>query len=424
MSRYLSSKSSISVPPREASRPVADGPSRCRRPVHVLELRAADGPGGGPEKTIIQGAALTNPERARVTVCYLRHEADASDELAERARALGLDYLEIRQRRRDVRESLKQLRQLVRKREIDVVHAHEYKSDFIAAYLANAEGTIPLATAHGWTGHSVRERWAYYPLDRRILTRFPKVLAVSGQIRGELIRAGASPERVETLLNGIDPDLYRLDQRRVAVARDRFAVRPGEIAIGSVGRIEPQKRFDLLVEAFARLRTKDRRLRLLLAGEGSLRAWLMSRADALGLGDSCCFVGHCPEVGDFYHALDVFVQSSDYEGTPNVVLEAMALEVPIVATDVGGTAELITDGVHGLIIPPGDSSRIAHALTTTLADKASTTRRIAAARRRVEVELSFQNRCRRLEEIYEQLVLGSELASSARSNEIPKEIES
>lgn len=72
----------------------------------------------------------------------------------------------------------------------------------------------------------------------------------------------------------------------------------------------------------------------------------------MGLGDSCRFLGHCADVRDFYHALDLFVQSSEYEGTPNVVLEAMALEVPVVATDVGGTAELVEHEVHGLIAPP------------------------------------------------------------------------
>ena len=122
------------------------------------------------------------------------------------------------------------------------------------------------------------------------------------------------------------------------------------------------------------------------------------------LDGACRLLGHHQDVAGLHHALDFFVQSSDYEGTPNVVLEAMALETPIVATDVGGTAEICRPGVDGLIVAPGSASRLADAMRTALENGAATRDRVAHARSRVENELSFDTRCRRLEDIYERLV--------------------
>jgi len=99
----------------------------------------------------------------------------------------------------------------------------------------------------------------------------------------------------------------------------------------------------------------------------------------------------------------VFVQSSDYEGTPNTVLEAMAVETPVVATTAGGTAELVTNDLHGLLVPTGSPGALHNAIERTLNDIEGTQRRVAAARQRVEQELSFEMRMTRLEAVYERM---------------------
>ncbi|HSG39988.1 MAG TPA: glycosyltransferase, partial [Thermoanaerobaculia bacterium] len=144
-------------------------------------------------------------------------------------------------------------------------------------------------------------------------------------------------------------------------------------------------------------------LRLVLVGEGGVRGELEAAARRLGAGKDCLLLGHRSDVADLHHAFDLFVQSSDYEGTPNVVLEAMALGTPVVATAAGGTAELIQDGVHGLIVPPGDPARLREAIELALADREATARRAAAARALVEGPLSFEARMRAVEAIYEEL---------------------
>lgn len=375
-------------------------------PPSVLELRSVRGTGGGPEKTILAGAAATNRQRADVTVCYLRDARDPEFHIDQRAATLSIDYTEVIERHSFDRAVWTALRDLVARRGVQIVHSHDYKTDLLGWLLAKRTGIVALATAHGWTGHSLRERLVYYPANKRLLARFPLVLAVSSQIRAEITARGADPDRVRVLLNGIDPMAFRRDPSMSQVARRQFGLPDRARVIGAVGRLEPQKRFDLLIDAFSLMRRHVPDLRLLIAGEGSQREQLESRIRQFEFGDACRMLGHVPDVVPLHHALDVFVQSADYEGTPNAVLEAMALETAIVATDAGGTTEICRPGIDGTIVPRGDAALLAAAVERTLNDEDGRIGRVRAARRRVEHELSFERRVRTLEDIYATLVEG------------------
>jgi glycosyltransferase involved in cell wall biosynthesis len=372
-------------------------------PVRVLELRSVRGTGGGPEKTILMGAAMADPRSVHVTVCYLRDRRDQVFGIDERARHAGVDYVEVTERHSFDPLVWPQLTRLIRDRKIDVLHAHEYKTNLLALLLSRACGVAALSTVHGWTGHSARERYCYYPTDKRVLARFPRLIAVSTDIARELVAHGAQPARVTTILNGIDHRHFKRDAARVAGARAALHMAPDHVVIGAVGRLEPQKRFDLLLEAFTDVHAHRPNTRLVIAGDGSLREALAAKRDALGLRDVCTLTGHVDDVIELHHAFDLFVQSSDYEGTPNSVLEAMAMETPIVATEAGGTAELVADREHGRIIPIGRVDRLIDGMQRALSDPDSTKRMADRARRRVEGELSFESRVRRVEQIYQEV---------------------
>lgn len=376
-------------------------------PVRVLELRSVRGTGGGPEKTILLSAAMADPGRAQVTVCYLRDQRDGIFAIHERAAAAQVDYVEVTERHSFDTSVWKKLKALITDRQIDLLHAHDYKTDLLALLLSRATGTRAIATVHGWTGHSARERYGYYPADKRVLARFPRLIAVSSDIARELVDHGADPARVTTVLNAIDPQQFVRDRSRVAEERRKLGIEPHHIAIGDVGRLEPQKRFDLLIEAFAVVHARRPDTRLVIAGDGSLKKALLAQRDALGLTDSVIMTGHVTDVIGLHHALDLFVQSSDYEGTPNSVLEAMAMETPIVATEAGGTAELVFDGEHGRIIPVGRVDRLIEAIEDAIADPAATAQMVERARARVQGELSFESRVRRVERIYGEVMDGS-----------------
>jgi glycosyltransferase involved in cell wall biosynthesis len=372
-------------------------------PVRILELRSVRGTGGGPEKTILLGAARSDRQRFAVTVCYLRDSRDDVFSIDARAGTLAVDYIEVLEKHSFDPSIWSKLRRLIRDLRIDIVHAHDYKTDLLALLLGRCEPVVPLSTVHGWTGRSRRERWLYYPCDKRLLAFFPKVIAVSGEIQRELVRHGVPPSRIATVLNGIDETMFRRDRSRQRPVRRSLGLEDDDLVIGAVGRLEPQKRFDLLIETFATLRRTEPRLKLVIAGDGSLRKALRDQVEALGLGTSCRLLGHRTDQIDLHHAFDVFVQSSDYEGTPNAVLEAMALETPVIATAAGGTGELVRDGIDGVMISPGNREALLQAMATVLRAPGVAAARAREARRRAETTLSFEARMAAVEAIYAEL---------------------
>jgi glycosyltransferase involved in cell wall biosynthesis len=373
-------------------------------PIRVLELRSVRGTGGGPEKTILFGAARSDPARVSVTVCYIRDTRDDIFAIGERARALGLDYVEVMERGSFDPSIWAPLRRLVAERNIDIIHGHDYKTDLLTWLLAKRTRRVALSTAHGWAGLSPREQRIYYPANKRLLARFPRVIAVSSRIRDELLRHGADPERVSVVLNGIDPTRYRRDEARVSQARSAVGLRPSDIALVTVGRLEAVKRFDLLIQAFSDVHRARPDCRLFIAGEGSERQALEVERDRHNLGEHCVFLGHIGDPTDLYHAADLFVQSADSEGTPNAVLEAMAFGVPVVATDAGGTREVLRDAIDGIIVPTGRVETLAAALRMVLANPMEARMRVKSARHRIETDLAFETRMRRVEAIYEELI--------------------
>ena len=384
------------------------------RRIRVLELRSVRGTGGGPEKTILLGASRADRAKFDVTVCYLRDQRDEVFEIDRRARAADIDYVEITERHSFDLKIWRALRSIVHERQIDIVHAHDYKTDFLAWALARVEPIVALSTAHGWSRGSIRE-FGYFFADKVLLSRYTAVIAVSEPIRRTLLRFGARQQRVRRILNGIDPNAFRRTPGAGNALRRELGLSPDVTVVGSVGRLERVKRFDILLEAVAQL-TKP--VAIVIAGEGTCRPDLEKKARDLGLDKRVWWLGLRRDVKEIHQAFDVYVQSSETEGVSNALLEAMALETPVVATSVGGTAELIEDEVHGLLVPKNDAAALMRAIERTLGEPAAVAVRAAQARRRVEVDLSFEARTRAVERVYEELMRSRLTPASARSGDV------
>jgi glycosyltransferase involved in cell wall biosynthesis len=210
------------------------------------------------------------------------------------------------------------------------------------------------------------------------------------------------PESVVVLENGVDLERFR----SIPSVSARFVVE--ERCVGVVANLRPVKGLDGFVRAATRLQTRHPRVVFEVAGEGEQRAALEQQAASAGLGERFRLPGAVADVPAFLAGLDVAVLCSHAEGMSNALLEYMAAGRPLVATSVGAAEELIEDGVHGLLVPPGDSERLAEAIGRLLDDRALARRLGEAARRRALEGYSREAMVRRFEDFYEGLMLASE----------------
>lgn len=370
--------------------------------MRVLVLRGVDGAGGGADEIILRSAQSIDNNRIDMRLCFFRHIQDELFTFEKRSRELGLDYCEIRHRGRFDLSAFLKLRRIISDFRPDIVHSHDYKASFFSRVVTRKRHVRTVATSHGWTGSGFVEKNVYYPGDRRVLRSFDHVIAVSDDIRKTLIRGGVSPNRISVLLNGISKDFVASPRTRESVRRD-FDLLEGDFVLGAVGRIEHQKRFDLMLVAFQQVLQPIPHAKLLIIGEGSLRSSIQAQIAQMGLSGSCRMLGHCDDMPKVYKAFDMLVQSSDYEGTPTVIVEAMALGIPVVATNAGGTAQLAIPNEHALIVPCGDMNGLARAVVRAHQEPDETQRRVVAARTRAETELTFERRTEKLTRLYESL---------------------
>jgi glycosyltransferase involved in cell wall biosynthesis len=227
--------------------------------------------------------------------------------------------------------------------------------------------------------------WVRTPAHRLFYRRvvMPQVDGIIGVSRTTLAQAlafyGVCPPHV-VIGGGVDPALLAPSPAREAVRQQADTPVDAPLLI-SVGSLSPEKRVDRLLRLTARLLPAHPELRCWIVGDGPLRGELESQAAALGILPHTHFWGAQVQVGDFLHAADLFVLTSDTEGLPAVVVEAGYLGLPVVATNVGGVAECVIHGQTGLLVPPGDEDALAAAVVLLLNQPAISQALGAAARR-------------------------------------------
>ncbi len=352
-------------------------------PIHVAHVLLAMDI-GGMEKGVLTLLERLDPARFRQTLICL---ADIHPELQPRVEASGAAFHALHKapfRRDDA--VLWRLYRLLRRIRPDIIHSRNYPAIDTAWVAALAGVPRRIHGEHGRRieqlgGLAMRERWR-----RRLARRFThRFVALGEDLKRFLVtEIGADPRRVAILYNGVDCTRFRPPADAAERARARAVLAayaaqplagrildPGQLVIGSLGRLDPVKDYERLIRAFARL-PDDRRARLLgvLIGDGPERLRLEALAAETGLADRFLITGRASDTAELLRALDIFVLPSRFEGLSNALLEAMATGLPIVATAVGGTPELVTAGVSAELVPPEDEEALREALAALLADPA------------------------------------------------------
>jgi glycosyltransferase involved in cell wall biosynthesis len=375
------------------------------RPINILHLRDTHEI-GGPGKTILETFRAIDATRFRphLAVFLTRHEREETP-FVMAAREYGMPVHVIRGFNQFDPRMIWRVVALVKQLNIDIISAHEVKSDVIAYLASLLRPTAIVTTLHGWIGNSPKQR-LFIALDRLIVRRFDRVIAVSGRIRDEVHAAAVPADKVRLLHNAIVIERYARTGRRGFLAELLGRPVAGPV-IASIGRMSPEKGHLDLIEALGIAAARGCRMSAVLVGDGPERQRLVDRIQALGLQESVHLPGYLKQPERVLEETDLAVLPSHTEGLPNAALEALIMEVPVLATRVGGTPEVITDGETGCLVEPRSPEALADALIDFVNDPLRWKQMARRGKLQVESRFNFHSRTRELEAIYAELAPGS-----------------
>ena len=356
---------------------------------------------GGPERQMLE-LARESTTTWQTTFASFSEEGLCRSFLGE-AREAGFKTIELSADTPRLVRATREVTQLLQDTDASVLCCHGYKANLLGWLAARRAGIPVVSVSRGWTGECAKVR-LYEWLDRRVLRRMDHVVCVSHGQAEKVRHAGVADEKVTVIHNAVRPQRFehpKPEYRRRLV--ERFPVAP-KVIVAAAGRLSPEKGFDLLIDAAATVTAKQPEVGFVLFGDGPLREQLDTRIKQLGLTNKFIVAGFRDNLDDYFPHFDLFAQSSHTEGLPNVILEAFAAGVPVVATAVGGTREIVDDGINGLLIPPGDTSALASAITRLTADASPRAEMGTAGRHRVETEFTFTAQADAYRRMFQSLV--------------------
>ena len=368
----------------------------------VLHVRVVSGTGGGPDKTILNSPRFLERHGYRSVCVYLREPNDPGFEVLEQRAAernamlhavddFGIKDWRIVGRLRKTLESYPNV----------IWHGHDYKSNLLGLMLRRHHPMSLVTTVHGWVQKTLKTP-LYFFVDRRCLPRYDRVICVSKDLFEDCRRLGVKQDRLTLIDNAIALDDYEVDLSQ-SEAKQSLGFDPSTFVMVAVGRLSGEKGFDLLIESVAQLIKSGRDVGLAIAGDGAERENLQRQIDESGYRDRLKLVGFVSDPRSVYRAADLYVLSSRREGLPNVVLEAMAMRVPVVATRVAGMPTLMEDNVNGRLVEPNQMEPLRDAIAALTDDADARDRLALAGRQTIEERFSFEKRMERMVDVYRSL---------------------
>lgn len=393
-------------------------PHQAERPLpaksipRIMDFRGTYKGGGGPDKTVLNSAARHDPGKVHVLVTYLRQPEDSEFQIPEMARRLGINYVDVRDGGLLDRACLRTLKELLLEHGLTVIHAHDEKTLLYAWLLTfMIPGVKIMYTCHS---HPLYGREAFnslggylkFKLRQKVqillMQRYQKpIITVSHDTKNRLISNGLDGKDVAVLHNGIDLSVWQPGRAR-PLLRQELHIPDDGFLVGTVARITYDKDLPTFYRVAQEVAAKVPRVTFVIVGDGNGDELAKAREEVAGreLDALIRFTGHRSDLIDIYSSFDVFLMTSLTEGLPNTLLEAMAMRIPAVATEVGGIPELLEAGTCGFLAPVGDAEALAGHVIALLNDSQLRERCGAASRKRVEEHFSFDRRVQLMEDYY------------------------
>ena len=293
------------------------------------------------------------------------------------------------------------LGELIRESKAEVVHSHLWPAVLLATPAAADAGigcVVHIHDSQPWLASGRLRDAVLRAICRHSMKRGTiRMIAVSNSVKNYTTANLPWPSnRIDVIYNGVDTEHFRPPVRRG---------NGKTLMIGSVGRLEPEKGFDHLIRAVARLKERGVEFQLVIAGQGSQREKLESLISELKLSEQVSLIGVNTNIRSFYENLDIFVLPSlAAEGLPVTILEAMSMGLPVVATDIAGASEVIgKDGSNGLLVPPGSADALVNAIEHIAESGERRNRLGTLARSRIETGLTHHHMAARIRQVYQEL---------------------
>ncbi|MCC6246062.1 MAG: glycosyltransferase family 4 protein [Gemmatimonadaceae bacterium] len=294
---------------------------------------------------------------------------------------------------------VRRVAEMLRQERVDIVHTHDCFTNFLMVPAARLAG-VPVVASKRWIRHVVSK---YRYTDLVAFGLADRILANSEAVARTLVDEDyVASSKISVVHNFIDPDYFSARDSR-DMWRTRFGFSDQDLVVGIVAQLREEKNHAVLIDAFARLVSIVPAARLLVVGDGPERARIETLVSSSGLGTCVVLAGHVPRAGLCYAAADVAVLPSQHEGFPNSVVEAMAVGVPVVGSNVGGIPDAIVAGETGYLVPVGDSDALCKRLAELLSDATLRRRMSAAGRQRALDRYQAASALSTLEQLYAAL---------------------
>lgn len=295
---------------------------------------------------------------------------------------------------------------ILRREHFDILHFHLFGANLCAKPLACLSGHRAIVV-HDQCNDASRDRNpVLLAADAFWNRRSGKVIAVSESTRRYLLdREDLRDDLVTVIPNGVDTDLFHpATAHEKTAARASLGIPDGVFVIGGIGRLVPQKNFPLFLESVSEILLREENVMAILVGTGPLESELKAKASRLGIAGKVRFTGHLSDRPSIYHAMDVLLMTSLFEGTPMVLLEAMASGLPVVASSVDGIAEVCSSGHDALLVADFKAASFQQPLTSLQKDPARGFKIAIHARETVVSRYGIEAITRGVEAVYADLL--------------------
>jgi len=322
--------------------------------------------------------------------------------IAEKIRALGIPVTDLNMSNKLRLDAFWRFYRLLQNQQPLILHTWMFHANIPGRVLGRIAGIPVIISSERTMGQEGKFRQRSDHFTAALSDRIVCVSENVAKYAEQTIHLPA--EKLVVIPNGVDPNDYR-NLPSKAEARNLSQLPDSAFIIGTIGRMHRVKGLYILLAAFAQLAELNRSVHLLFVGEGTDRQLLIDQAQDFGLNSKVTFLAFQKDIPKLLPALDLFVAASLHEGMPNAVIEAMAAGLPVVATDVGGTPEVVQDGQTGFLVPPGEYEALAISICKLLEDPDLRCRMGKEGKERVAKYFSIEQMTQQFEQLYEQLLV-------------------